>query len=243
MNDLIKIQNERLVVSSRQIAENFEKRHDNILRDIGNLAEDVPNFEEMFLEDEEPDSYGRSQRVYLMNRDGFSLLVMGFTGKQALAWKLKYIDAFNRMEQTINSPIHSYMIQDPIERAKAWINEQEEKSKLVQKVQELAPAKIFRDAVGTSDDGILVRDMAKVLKQNSIQIGEKRLREWLKEKGYMNANNMPSQRSMELKIMRIEEIPIVLPDRTILSKTTKITGKGQIYLIEKFIGVEVNGDF
>lgn len=241
MNELIKIKNDQLVVSSRQISDNFEKEHRHILRSIDSLKEDVPNFGQMFIEDEEPDTYGRPQRVYLMNRDGFSLLVMGFTGKKALDWKLKYIDAFNRMETSLKNPVHSYMITDPIERAKIWIKEQEERAALTDQVKQLEPAKIFRDAVGTSDDGILVRDMAKLLKQNGVQIGEKRLREWLKENGYMNQNNMPSQRSMDLKIMKIEEIPVVLPDRTILTKTTKITGKGQIYLIEKFIGVEVNG--
>ena len=240
MNELIKIKNDQMVTSSRQISDNFEKEHRHILRSVDSLKEDVPNFGQMFFEDEEPDAYGRSQRVYLMNRDGFSLLVMGFTGKQALTWKLKYIDAFNKMESSINNPVHSYMIADPIARAKAWIIEQEEKSALVEQVQELAPAKVFRDAVGTSDDGVLVRDMAKVLNQNGVKIGEKKLREWLKSHGYMNLNNIPSQRSIELKIMRIEEKPIILADRTILSKTTKITGKGQVYLIEKFIGVEVN---
>lgn len=55
----------------------------------------------MFIESCEPDSYGRDQKVYLMTRDGFSLLVMGFTGKSALEWKLKYIDAFNKMEEQI----------------------------------------------------------------------------------------------------------------------------------------------
>lgn len=241
MNELVRKQNEQIVVGSRGIAENFEKEHRNVIQAIDNLTAENSAVKTMFLESTYINERGREYPEYLMNRDGFSLLVMGFTGKQALAWKLKYIDAFNKMESTLNNPVHSYMISDPIERAKAWIKEQEEKASLAEKVQELAPAKIFRDAVGTSEDGILVRDMAKVLKQNGIQVGEKKLREWLKEKGYMNQNNMPSQRSMELKIMRIEEIPIVLPEKTIISRTTKITGKGQIYLIEKFMGVELNG--
>lgn len=241
MNKLVRIQDDQLVVGSRNIAENFEKEHRNVIQAIDNLTAENSAVKTMFFESTYINERGREYPEYLMNRDGFSLLVMGFTGKQALAWKLKYIDAFNKMESTLNNPVHSYMISDPIERAKAWIKEQEEKASLAEKVQELAPAKVFRDAVGTSEDGILVRDMAKVLKQNGIQVGEKKLREWLKEKGYMNQNNMPSQRSMELKIMRIEEIPIVLPDKTIISRTTKITGKGQIYLIEKFMGVELNG--
>lgn len=58
----------------------------------------------MFIESSMPDSYGRQQKMYLMNRDGFSLLAMGFNGKEALSWKLKYIEAFNKMEKAWNTP-------------------------------------------------------------------------------------------------------------------------------------------
>lgn len=105
MNEIIlSTQNGEPVASSRQIAENFEKRHDHVMRDIDSFKKDVPNFGEMFFEAEAPDSYGRPQRTYLMNRDGFSLLVMGFTGKAALEWKLKYIAAFNEMEKKLATP-------------------------------------------------------------------------------------------------------------------------------------------
>lgn len=105
MTDIIlSTQNGEPVASSRQIAENFEKRHDHVMRDIDAIKKDVPNFGEMFFETETPDSYGRPQRTYLMNRDGFSLLVMGFTGKAALEWKLKYIQAFNEMEKKLSTP-------------------------------------------------------------------------------------------------------------------------------------------
>ena len=105
MTDIIlSTQNGEPVASSRQIAENFEKRHDHVMRDIDAIKKDVPNFGEMFFETETPDSYGRPQRTYLMNRDGFSLLVMGFTGKAALEWKLKYIQAFNEMEKKLATP-------------------------------------------------------------------------------------------------------------------------------------------
>ena len=105
MTDIIlSTQNGEPVASSRQIAENFEKRHDHVIRDIDTIKKDVPNFGEMFFETTVPDSYGREQRAYLMNRDGFSLLVMGFTGKAALEWKLKYIQAFNEMEKKLSTP-------------------------------------------------------------------------------------------------------------------------------------------
>ena len=105
MNEIIlSTQNGEPVASSRQIADSFEKRHDHVMRDIDTIKKDVPNFGEMFFETEAPDSYGRPQRTYLMNRDGFTLLAMGFTGKAALEWKLKYIAAFNEMEKKLSTP-------------------------------------------------------------------------------------------------------------------------------------------
>lgn len=101
MNDLVEIKNNQVVVSSRQVAGNFNKRHDHILRDIETLKKDVPKFGEMFQESSAPDTYGRKQKIYFMNRDGFSLLVMGFTGREALKWKIKYIEAFNAMEKAL----------------------------------------------------------------------------------------------------------------------------------------------
>lgn len=103
MENLVTVVNENVVVSSRDVAEHFEKRHDHVIRDIEMYKKDVPNFGEMFQEATMPDSYGRQQKAYLMNRDGFSLLVMGFTGAKALEWKLKYIEAFNAMEKELNN--------------------------------------------------------------------------------------------------------------------------------------------
>ena len=103
MENLVTVVNENVVVSSRDVAEHFGKRHDHVTRDIEMYKKDVPNFGEMFRETTIPDSYGRQQKAYLMNRDGFSLLVMGFTGAKALEWKLKYIEAFNAMEKELNN--------------------------------------------------------------------------------------------------------------------------------------------
>lgn len=101
MTNLVIMKDRQAVTSSLQVADNFEKRHDHILRDIDGVEKDVPNFGEMFFETSEPDSYGRERRVIYMNRDGFTILAMGFTGKKALQFKLKYIEAFNQMEEHI----------------------------------------------------------------------------------------------------------------------------------------------
>jgi Rha family phage regulatory protein len=98
MQSLVEIKNNQIVVSSRQIASNFGKLHKDVLRTIESLIRSAQNCANLFYERSLPDSYGRNQKCFLMNRDGFSLLAMGFTGKEALQWKLKYIAAFNEME-------------------------------------------------------------------------------------------------------------------------------------------------
>lgn len=103
MNNLVIMKNHQAVTTSLQVAESFNKRHDHLLRDIKGLEKDIPNFGEMFAKNTEQDSYGRNRQTYLMNRDGFTLLAMGFTGKKALQFKLQYIFAFNEMETAINS--------------------------------------------------------------------------------------------------------------------------------------------
>ena len=97
--------NETLTVSSLQIAEHFDKQHKDVLKAITNLIKETSaqNCANLFYESTYPDSYGRSQKYYECTRDGFSLLAMGFTGKVALEWKLKYIEAFNKMEKHIKS--------------------------------------------------------------------------------------------------------------------------------------------
>lgn len=96
---------ETLVVSSREIAEDFEKRHDNVLRDIENLIDGMgspQNWAHLFIETKYQHGQNKQwYKEYELTRDGFSLLVMGFTGQKALEWKLKYIEAFNEMEKEL----------------------------------------------------------------------------------------------------------------------------------------------
>lgn len=237
MNNLVTLtgNSNQPVTTSKKISEVFEKEHRNVLRDIDALK-DVLNFEQMFYETTEPDSYGRTQRVYQMNRDGFSLLAMGFTGQKALEWKVKYIEAFNHMEQQLNTPelqmAHGLLAaQKLIERKDKLIAEQK------QIIEEQKPKALFADAVSASDTSILVRDLAKMIRQNGIDIGEKRLFKWLRDKGYIcKGSTMPTQKAMELGlfeiIVRTVERGNGLPLET---KTAKVTGKGQIYFINKFL--------
>ena len=93
-----------LVVTSRQVAEDFGKQHQHVTQAIENLISENSLLKSMMMKSEYTTERGRKYKEYLLTRDGFSLLVMGFTGSRALEWKLKYIEAFNKMEQAIKNP-------------------------------------------------------------------------------------------------------------------------------------------
>ena len=234
--ELVKIENDRMLTDSRIVAETFGKDHRHVLRDIDNIKKDVSNFGQMFFETEAPDSYGRLQRVYQMTRDGFSLLAMGFTGSDAMEWKLKYLEAFNKMEAFWNSP--EQIMSRALRIADKTIASLEQK--LQQKdfqIEQNKPKVLFADAVETSKTSILVGELAKIICQNGYQIGQKRLFQWLRENGYlMKATNLPTQRYIEQGLFEIKESTIQTPDGAVrITKTTKVTGKGQIYFVDKFL--------
>lgn len=237
MNDIIlSTQNGEPVASSRQIAESFEKNHRDVLRAVDSLKEDVRNFAQMFFETDTPDSYGRPQRTYLMTRDGFTLLAMGFTGKAALAWKLKYIAAFNAMEKQLAQ-------RPPLSRselmAQALIAAHDELEHKNAQIEEMTPKAVFADAVRASKSSILIGELAKILRQNGVEMGQNRLFEWLRRNGYLisragSDRNMPTQRAVEMGLLEIKETTICHSDgHTSISKTPKVTGKGQIYFVNK----------
>lgn len=107
--------------------------------------------------------------------------------------------------------------------------------------QRMKPKEIFADVVATSHTSILIGDLAKLLKQNGIEIGQKRLFNWLRENGYLIKRkgsdwNMPTQKSMDLGIIEIKESTVNNPDGSVrINKTPKVTGKGQQYFINKFL--------
>ena len=109
-----------------------------------------------------------------------------------------------------------------------------------EQIAEMQPKAIFADAVSSSSNSILVRDMAKLLKQNGVDIGEKRLFEYLRNNGYLIKRpgadyNSPTQKSMELGLFEIKETVVAHTNDTRIHKTSKITGNGQRYFVNKFL--------
>lgn len=103
MNELVYLKNDEAVCDSLQVAEKFEKRHADVIRKIQSILNDEPtqNCVRCFKQSNYKDAKGETRPMYLMNKDGFTFLVMGFTGKKANEWKWKYINAFNSMESFI----------------------------------------------------------------------------------------------------------------------------------------------
>lgn len=106
-------------------------------------------------------------------------------------------------------------------------------------IETMKPKALFADAVSGSDTSILVRDLAKLLKQNGVDIGEKRLFKKLRDDGYLikigESKNTPTQKAMEMKLFEIKESVIIVDGKSRVVKTTKVTGKGQTYFINRFL--------
>ena len=108
------------------------------------------------------------------------------------------------------------------------------------RIEQMKPKEIFADAVATSHTSILVGDLAKLICQNGYQIGQKRLFDWLRENNFLikcgSSRNMPQQRFVEQGLFEIKESNLVNPDSSVrITKTTKVTGKGQVYFVNKFL--------
>lgn len=117
----------------------------------------------------------------------------------------------------------------------------EQNEKLNQRIEQMRPKEIFADAVATSRTSILIGELAKLISQNGYSIGQNRLFTWLRENGYLiksgTSFNMPMQRYVEQGLFEVKESNVQNPDGSVrITKTTKVTGKGQQYFINKFLG-------
>ena len=124
--------------------------------------------------------------------------------------------------------------------AKALLVAQKKIDERNAQIERMKPKEIFADAVAASHTSILIGELAKLLKQNGVETGQRRLFTWMRDNGYLikdgSSRNMPTQKGMELGLFEIKETTINNPDGSIrISRTTKVTGKGQQYFINKFL--------
>lgn len=250
MKDLVfKGESNQVLTSSLLVADKFGKNHKHVLESIRELikgcAEKSAN--PMFVETVyiHPQN-GQEYPMFIMNRDGFTLLAMGFTGEKALQFKLEYINAFNKMEEAIKNG--GFNVPKSFREALLLAAEQQEVIENQQKQIEEKNAKIeadkpkvlFSEAVSASNKSILVRELAKLITQNGYQIGEKQLYERLRKAGYLcsvgESRNQPSQAYMNMGLFEIKKRIVMDGSESKVYNTTVVTPKGVMYFVNKFLG-------
>lgn len=194
------------------------------------------------------DSVGRQQQAKFINEGNLYRLIVSSklpTAEKFEKWVYdEVLPAIRKHGAYMTSETIEKVLSDPdtIIKIATQLKEEQAKRMLLEvKVEEQKPKVLFADAVATSKTSILVGEMAKILKQNGIDIGQNRLFTWLRENGYLIRRsgtdfNMPTQYSMDLGLFEIKETVVHKPDGSSkINKTPKITGKGSIYFMNKFV--------
>lgn len=250
-------------IESREVAQMMNKRHDAILRMIDGSKDgkdvgikpilEKANFvvSEYFIESSyKTEGNNKNYKCYECTKMGCEMLGNKLQGEKGILFSANYVQRFNELEENAKkSMLGSYAIEDKKARALKWIEEETIREQLEAKtiaqeniITELTPKAAFADAVSASGDSILVRELAKILKQNGATTGEKRLFEKLRQYGYLIRDthasdyNQPTQRSMEKGLFELKRTVISsAPGSTKVSVTTKVTSKGVQYFVDKFL--------
>lgn len=187
---------------------------------------------------------GGTQNMTIINESGLYALIFGSKLESAKRFK-HWVTSEILPEIRKTGGYQAYTPQGKELLALAVLEAQKTIEAQAAEIDRMKPKEIFADAVSTSHTAILVGDLAKILKQNGIETGQKRLFVWLRENGYLIKRkgtdwNMPTQKSMEMGLFEVKESTVNNPDGSVrINRTTKVTGKGQVYFINKFLKATV----
>lgn len=232
------------VTDSLKVAQVFGRMHKNVIRSIREIlmSANLLANQQTFCETSYRDTQGKEQPMYLMTREGFCALVMRWNGEKANQFKMAFIELFSRMEQAIRAmqPTTPAIPQTFAEALRLAANQAEQIEAQQKQMEAQAPKVLFAQSVETSSSSILVGELAKLMKQNGVDIGEKRLFVWLRENEYLcsygSRYNQPTQKAMDLGLFEMKKTSITKPNGDVMvATTTKVTGKGQVYFINKFL--------
>lgn len=238
-------------LTSMEVAEMVEKDHNELLKDIRRYCEQLSQGkipQSNFFEESTREVRGKKYPCYMVTKKGCEFIANKLTGVKGTSFTARYIDRFHEMEKVIQEqiPQGKELLALAVLEAQKMI---EEKDKLLalqdSRINEMVPKEIFADAVATSHTSILVFELAKILRQNGINIGGQRLFIWLRENGYLVKRrgtdwNMPTQKAMELELFEIKESTHIDGNGcNVTTKTPKVTGKGQVYFVNKFLRMAV----
>lgn len=216
--------------------------------EVGNSRQALARLDEDEKDVISTDTLGGIQKVQAVNESGLYSLILTSRKPEAKQFK-RWVT--HEVLPSIRKH-GAYMTPDTLQQAIAnpdftiglltnLKEEQEKRQAAETKLEHQRPKVLFADSVEASESSILIRELAIILKQNGINTGEKRLFEWLRDNGYLvkrfgSDRNSPTQKSMNMGLFEIKETPINHNSGVItVNKTTKVTGKGQVYFINKFL--------
>lgn len=229
---LVDIYKEQVVTTSLSVAKNFDKEHKHVLRDIREIISKNEKMKKCFYEGVYTIN-NRSYKKYYMNRDGFTILVMGFSGKKAFDFKVEYIEAFNQMEKQLKELLKpSYMIEDSVARAERWIAEEKQRRELLvqteeqsAKIIEMQPTVDYAEKILKAEHGLSVSDIC-----NDYPLKAPELNTILEEEGFQYSRTRKGQKRWYLTAK--------LKDRTDIAKTVKGFNHSTGYYYENLVWFE-----
>jgi Rha family phage regulatory protein len=227
-------------LDSREVAEMVGKEHNKLLRDIRvyitQLDASKVGHTDFFTESQYTDKSNRQKPCYLVTKKGCEFIAHKLTGVKGTEFTAKYINRFHEMEDTIKTqlPQGNDLIALAVIEAQKMIAERDKQ------IERMKPKEIFADAVSASKGAILIGDLAKLISQNGYRIGQNRLFDWLRNNGYLiksgSSRNRPMQRYVEQGLFEVKETAINMPNGNVRTAlTTKVSGKGQQYFVNKFL--------
>lgn len=233
MNELLKVNyaNDRITLSARELHE-FLEIETPFKKWFGRMAEygfsQEIDYREVMDKIVQNPKGGRPSTDYEITLDmakEIAMIQRSDKGKEVRQYFLELERRWNSPEAVMN-------------RALEYSRKQVKA--LMEENKELKPKALFADAVSASDESILIGQLAKLIRQNGYEIGQNRLFEWMRENGYLiksgSRRNQPTQRAMDMGLFEVKERTISNPDgSTRITLTTKITGKGQVYFVNKFL--------
>lgn len=238
MNELVKVNFDTQTVSARELHEQlrigteFAKWFSRMCEYGFSTGND---YSEVIVKKDENSKGGRPATDYNISVDMAKQICMIQRTPEGKAVRQYLIDlekAWNTPEQVMARALK--LADQTIDKLKS------DNKALIADNERMKPKEIFADAVSTSHTSILIGDLAKLICQNGVQIGQKRLFGWLRDNDYLiksgSSKNMPKQRYVEQGLFEIKESNVQNPDGSVrITKTTKVTGKGQIYFVNKFL--------
>ena len=229
-------------IISLEVAEMIGMEHSKLLRKVDGINKDFTEakigLSEYWLESQYFDKSGKSNRCYNITKKGCEFLAHKTTGTKGNIFTARYMERFEQMENSLKN-IQQFQMSDEEILSRALLISDAKVKQLEGEVEDLRPRAEFAEYISCSTDTVDVDTMAKILKQNGFnKLGTNGFFKWLRENKYLkitNGENVPTQKSINLKIMKIKETATEDKDGNIrIHRQARITPKGQEYFIKKF---------